>query len=63
MKLDTWYGEKSCAVAMFGSNLGNKRRNQLIKLGVDHVTIALDSDFHDIGDEEYDKFEKSDKYG
>lgn len=45
MKLDSWYGEKSCAVAMFGSNLGNKRRNQLVKLGVNDVTIIADCDF------------------
>lgn len=58
LKADTWWGEKSNVLALYGSNLGLQRRNQLIKLGVDHVTIALDSDFHEIGDEEYDKFEK-----
>lgn len=58
LKADTWWGEKNNVVALYGSNLGLQRRNQLIKLGADHVTIAIDSDFHEIGDEEYDKFEK-----
>lgn len=58
MKADTWWGEKSNVLALYGSNLGLQRRNQLIKLGVNHVTIAIDSDFHKIDDEEYDKFEK-----
>ena len=58
LKADSWWGEKSNVLALYGSNLGLQRRNQLIKLGVDHVTIAIDSDFHKIGDEEYDKFEK-----
>lgn len=58
MKADTWWGEKNNVLALYGSTLGLQRRNQLIKLGVDHVTIAIDSDFHEIGDEEYDKFEK-----
>lgn len=58
LKADTWWGEKNNVVALYGSNLGLQRRNQLIKLGVDHVTIAIDSDFHEIGDEGYDKFEK-----
>ena len=59
LKADTWWGEKNNVLALYGSVLGVQRRNQLIKLGVDHVTIALDSDFHEIGDnEEYNKFEK-----
>lgn len=58
LKADSWWGEKSNVLALYGSNLGLQRRNQLIKLGVDHVTIAIDSDFHEIGDEGYNKFEQ-----
>ena len=58
MKADSMWGEKNNVLALYGGNLGLQRRNQLIKLGANHVTIALDSDFHEIGDEEYDKFEK-----
>lgn len=43
---DTWWHEKSNVLAMFGSNLGQVRKNQLLKMGVNHITIALDSDFH-----------------
>ena len=45
LKADTWWHEQSNVVALYGSNLGLKRRNQLLKLGVNHVTIGLDSDF------------------
>lgn len=58
LKADTMWGEKSNVLALYGNNLGLQRRNQLIKLGVDHVTIALDSDFHEISDEGYNKFEQ-----
>lgn len=58
LKADTWWGEKNNVLALYGSSLGLQRRNQLIKLGVDHVTIALDSDFHEIGDEGYNKCEQ-----
>lgn len=45
LKLDTFYGDKSCAVAMLGSNLGINRRNALIKHGVKDVVIVADCDF------------------
>src|SRR5699024_8407314 len=40
MKLDTIYKEHNVALGMFGSNLGLKRRNELIKLGVNHVVYV-----------------------
>ena len=58
LKLDTFYGEKSCAVAMLGSNLGIKRRNALIKHGVKDVVIVADCDFIGKDEEEYDKWEE-----
>lgn len=58
MKADKFFGGKSNVVALFGSQLGLYRRNMLIKAGVNHITIALDSDFHEIGDNEYKEFEK-----
>ena len=30
----------------------------LVRMGVNHVTLALDSDFHEIGDNDYNEFEK-----
>lgn len=57
MKADTWFGKDSNVLALYGSNLGIKRRNQLIKMGVKEVNLALDSDFHELGDAEYKSFE------
>lgn len=53
LKLDSWYGSKSTAVAMFGSQLGLQRRNQLLKLGVNHVILIVDNDAKDKSDEEF----------
>lgn len=58
MKGTEFFEEKSNVVGLFGSQLGLYRRNMLLKAGVNHITIALDSDFHEIGDEEYKKFEE-----
>lgn len=60
LKADTWYGKDSNVLALYGSNLGLKRRNQLIRMGIKNVTLALDSDFHeaDMSDEKYVDFEK-----
>jgi hypothetical protein len=58
LKFDTWFGKDNVALAMYGSNLGKRRRNYLTYLGVDEIVIMLDSDFHEYGDEEYNMFEK-----
>ena len=58
LKADTWWHEKSNVLALYGSNIGLKRVRELIKMGVNHVTLALDSDFHNFGDEDYKEFEK-----
>lgn len=57
---DSIYGDKSNVVALYGSQLGSIRRNQIIKMGVSRVVIALDSDFHvnEYTDSEYVEFEK-----
>lgn len=53
LKLDTWYGTESCAVAMFGNNLGLQRRQQLLSLGVNKVFYIPDHDFVGLGDKEF----------
>lgn len=58
MKAHEWFKDKSTVLGLYGSNIGMRRRNQLIKMGVKEVYLALDSDFHTIGDEEYQAFEK-----
>ena len=45
LKLDGWFGPKSCALAMYGHQLGMQRRNQLIKMGVKRVVYCPDMDF------------------
>lgn len=58
LKADTWWNEKSNVLALYGSNVGIQRTKEIIKMGVNHVTLALDSDFHEVGDKEYKEFEK-----
>ena len=58
LKADGFFGEKSNVLALYGSQIGTFRRNQLIKMGVNKVILALDSDYHEIGDNDYNAFEK-----
>ena len=57
MKLDTIYKERNVALGMFGSSLGLKRRNDLIKLGVKHVIFIPDNDWIGLGDKGYQEWE------
>lgn len=64
-------GEKSCmlfdqitggennSLALYGSNIGLRRKMDLMKMGVERVILCLDSDFHEYGDSDYDRFEKN----
>ena len=56
MKSDTWFGNKSIALGMYGHNLNKKRLRQLINLDLSDLIICLDWDYHDVGDEEYEKY-------
>jgi len=57
---DTWYGNNNVALGLYGHELGEGQLRKLIEMGVSDLTICLDSDFHEIGDnEEYNKFENS----
>lgn len=58
LKMDTWFHEKSCAVAMFGGSLGLKRRNDLVKLGVKRVILVPDNDWIDKNEEKFDEWQK-----
>lgn len=63
LKMDSWFGEHNVSLAMYGSNLGKKRFDKLISLGLNEVVIMLDSDFHSIYEdgeltEKYMEFEK-----
>ena len=58
MKLDSFYNEHNIALGMFGHNLGVKRRNELIKLGVKHVIYVPDNDWIGLSEEAYNEWEK-----
>lgn len=58
MKLDTWYGENNNALGMFGHNLGLKRRNQLIKMGVKRVIYVPDNDWIGKSPKDFDRWKK-----
>lgn len=58
LKLDSWFGRESVALGMFGSNLGLRRRNELLKLGVERVVYVPDNDFEEYGSDEYREWEK-----
>ena len=59
LKLDGWYGEKSCALGMYGHQLGLQRRNQLLKMGVKHVIYVPDNDWIGKDDEAFNTWCKS----
>lgn len=46
LKSDTWYGDKSITLGMFGKILGKLRLKMLLSLGIDEIIIGIDSDFH-----------------
>lgn len=58
LKLDTWYGNESCAVAMFGKNLGILRRDMLLRLGVKRVVYIPDNDAKGKSEQEYKQWQK-----
>ena len=51
LKFDSWFHENNVSLGLYGSNLGKKRFEFLIKLGLNELVIMLDSDFHSIYDE------------
>lgn len=58
LKARDWLGNKNNTLAIFGSNLGKERVKQLVEMGVETVIIGIDSDFYEVGDEDYVKFEE-----
>ena len=46
IKSDSWYGDNSITLALYGSSLGGEHIRTLIKLGVDEVCLGIDYDYH-----------------
>ncbi len=58
MKLDSYMPDMSIGVCLSGSNLTNKQVDILTSLNVSEVIIALDKEYHNIGDQEEKYFAK-----
>lgn len=54
LKFDTW-GYNN-VLAVFGSNITKSHINKLLSIGVKTVVLMMDSDYHTIGDDEYNIF-------
>ena len=58
LKLDSLYKENNVALAMFGKNLGIRRRNQLIQMGVNKIIYVPDNDWIGKSDEEFERWKQ-----
>ena len=59
MKSDTWFGNNSIALGMYGHNLTKSKVKQIIKLNVSDLIICMDWDYHDVWeDEKQEKYTK-----
>lgn len=54
LKFDTWGINNS--VAVFGSNVSKRQIQMLIELGVNNVILGFDSDYKQMGDDDYKLF-------
>lgn len=59
LKSDTWYGDDSYTLALYGKTISNDKIKKLVQMGVSEVIIGIDYDYHEIGDEQSLKY-KSD---
>lgn len=55
---DTWYGEDNYSTALYGSNIGKFRRDEILKMGVEEVILGFDWDYEEYGDKDYEEYEK-----
>lgn len=59
LKAETWFGDDNITLGMYGINLSPQKVNTLITSGVNTAVIMIDSDFQEIGDENYEMFKKN----
>jgi hypothetical protein len=58
LMMDTMYGkDNNICLALMGSSLSDENVKTLVQLEVNEIIIGIDSDFHTIDSEEYDRFE------
>ena len=58
LKMDTWFGKRNISLGLYGSNLTKQKLLKLISYEVSTVYIAIDSDFHEMHDDDFKKFEE-----
>jgi len=58
LKSDSWYGNNSIALALYGSNVSSVKIKTLLSMGVDEVTIGIDYDYQDPQDAESQEYRK-----
>lgn len=59
MQCDSMFGDNNISVGMFGHQFSEQKRDLLLELGVEEVTIALDFDYENINDDKWEEFEKN----
>lgn len=56
LKAETWFEDDNVALGLYGLNLTPQKLKTILSTGANVAVIMIDSDFHEIGDEDYDKF-------
>ena len=56
LQMDTMFDNQTSAVAMFGMNLGLRRRNQIIETGISEVIIGIDKDYESEDSQEFEAY-------
>lgn len=59
MKSEVWFEDNNVALGLYGLNLTPQKLKTILSTGANKAVIMIDSDFHKIGDEEYEIFEKN----
>lgn len=59
MKSEVWFEDNNVALGLYGLNLTPQKLKTILSTGANKAVIMIDSDFHKIGDKEYEIFEKN----
>lgn len=58
LQSETMFGDKNFCVGLYGKNISNEKRNQIIRLGVDEIIIGLDFDYTTVDSDAFENFKK-----
>ena len=59
LKAETWFEDNNITLGLYGLNLTPQKLNTILSTGANVAVIMIDSDFHKIGDEDYEIFYKN----